>query len=106
MPDPHAHKLSIAQFMAAKADQVLSDLVPMAALVDAANAADNKPLGRARISDAYEPIRDLCPCHLRALLVVAAVELARMGWAPEDHPDALAVDINAPLPDAPPEVTW
>lgn len=99
------HMLSVSQFVAAEADRVISELVPMAGLLDVALQTNNVPLARARTADIHELFNSLCRGKLEALVVVMGVELARVGWAPDDHPDA-DIDPDEELPDSPPEIQW
>jgi hypothetical protein len=72
----------LTTFIAEHADPLLAELVPLAGAATRA-ALDNPVLYRAREADCLELLAGLCPHKLAALAIVAASELALVGWTPQ-----------------------
>ncbi len=71
----------LTAFITERADPLLAELVPLAGAMTEASVQDMR-LYRARESDCRELLAGLCPHKLVALLIVAASELALVGWRP------------------------
>lgn len=73
-----AHE-DLTAFIAHKADPLLAELVPLAGATSEASL-HNVVLYEARESDCYELLDGLCIHKVKALVIVAASELALVGW--------------------------